>query len=404
MSKGARQVWTFAPRFRRRAFGWRSQPAITRVKEAVAEIKKAARKDPLLGAEGAVLLLEKLSPALEQVDSSSGAIGAAVYHAIEELVPIIAGAPADDALRATWLDRLWKALEEDQIPYIEGLGDHWGELCASPQTASHWADEMVSLVRMAWSLDPALRGFYSGTSACLSALLAAGRNEELLGLLDMARNTIWAYRKWGVRALVAMGRKAEALRYAEDSRGLNDSPMAIAETCEHLLLSCGMADEAYRRYALVANRRATYLATFRALVAKYPHKTAAELLHDLVASTPGEEGKWFAAAKSAGLYREAIELVTSSPCDPGTLSRAARDMAVTEPRFAMEAGLAALRWLAEGYGYDVMVLDVREAYRDTMHAAEIVGCAQQALERIHAIVAGEKRPGQFVGKALGMTK
>jgi hypothetical protein len=69
------------------------------VKEAVAEIKAAARKDPLLGGEGAVLFLEKVSPALEQVNSSSGAIGTAVNNAIEALVPFIAEAPADTGLR-----------------------------------------------------------------------------------------------------------------------------------------------------------------------------------------------------------------------------------------------------------------------------------------------------------------
>jgi hypothetical protein len=31
--------WEFKARFRRRAFGWKSQPAITRIKQAVAEIK-----------------------------------------------------------------------------------------------------------------------------------------------------------------------------------------------------------------------------------------------------------------------------------------------------------------------------------------------------------------------------
>jgi hypothetical protein len=82
--------WQFATRFRRNAFGWRSQPAIERVREAVAEIKKAARRDPVLAADGAVLFLEKVSPALEQVDSSSGAIGTTVNYAIEELVSIIA--------------------------------------------------------------------------------------------------------------------------------------------------------------------------------------------------------------------------------------------------------------------------------------------------------------------------
>ena len=64
--------WTFRARFRRNAFGWRSQPAIKRIKEAVSEIKKEARKDPVLGGEGAVLFLEKVAPALEHVDSSSG--------------------------------------------------------------------------------------------------------------------------------------------------------------------------------------------------------------------------------------------------------------------------------------------------------------------------------------------
>ena len=108
--------WTFRACFRRHAFGWRSQPAIKRIKEAVSEIKKAARKDPILGAEGAVLLLEKLSPAIEQVDSSSGAIGTAVNKAIETLVHIIVGAPADDALRDKWMERLWRAVEEDAMP------------------------------------------------------------------------------------------------------------------------------------------------------------------------------------------------------------------------------------------------------------------------------------------------
>ncbi len=91
--------WEFKPRFRRGAFGWRSQPAVQRVKQAVVEIKKVARKAPALAAEGAVTLLERLSPALEQVDSSSGASGTAVNHAISELVPILADAPVDSETR-----------------------------------------------------------------------------------------------------------------------------------------------------------------------------------------------------------------------------------------------------------------------------------------------------------------
>jgi len=39
---------------------------------------------------------------------------------------------------------------------------------------------------------------------------------------------MWHYRKWHVKALAAMGRKVEAIRDAEASRGLNDNPIAIA--------------------------------------------------------------------------------------------------------------------------------------------------------------------------------
>jgi hypothetical protein len=70
------------------------------------------------------------------VDSSSGAIGNAVNRAIEELVPVIATAPADLARRSLWLERLWEAYTADQIPFIETLGDFWGELCASRELAS----------------------------------------------------------------------------------------------------------------------------------------------------------------------------------------------------------------------------------------------------------------------------
>ncbi|MEZ4234518.1 MAG: hypothetical protein R3B89_35435, partial [Polyangiaceae bacterium] len=86
MAKASPHKWEFRARFRRHAFGWKSQPAIKRVKEAVSEIKKVARKDKLLAAEGALIFLEKVSPALEHVDSSSGAIGTAVNNAIAALV------------------------------------------------------------------------------------------------------------------------------------------------------------------------------------------------------------------------------------------------------------------------------------------------------------------------------
>ena len=401
MAKPPAYKWTFRARFRRNAFGWRSQPAIKRIKEAVSEIKQAARMDPLLGAEGAVLFLEKISPALEQVDSSSGSIGTAVYNAVADLSEIIATAPADEATRDRWLQRLWEAYQDDGIPYIESLGDHWGALCGSPEVASRWADDLMGTCRMAWSPDPQLRGFFKGTTNCLSALLAAGRHDDLLELLELSPHKMWHYRQYGVKALAAMGRKAEAIRYAEEGRGRNDSPVAIARACEEVLLSSGFADEAYERYGLVANKARTYLAWFRAVAKKYPHKTKAEVLADLVEHTPGEEGKWFAAAKSAKLFEEAIELANRTPCSPKTLTRAARDFETKNPTFAIEAGMTALRWLVEGYGYEITSADVLAAYSLTIRAADHAGVTDETKARVRELVANETFGERFVAKVLG---
>jgi hypothetical protein len=191
----AAQQWKFKGRFRRRAFGWKSQPAIGRVREAVAAIRKAARADPLLGAEGAVIFLERVSPALEQVDSSSGAIGTAVNHAVEELVSTIAAVPADPETRDDWLERLFTAHEADEIPYIESLADHWGTLCGSVQVASAWADRLLDVTGLALSPDKSVRGHYHGTAACLSALYRAGRYDELIELLQV--DCIWPPQELG---------------------------------------------------------------------------------------------------------------------------------------------------------------------------------------------------------------
>lgn len=393
--------WQFAPRFRRNAFGWKSDAPIQRIKEALSEIRQVARKEPVLAAEGAILLLEKLSPALSNVDSSSGAIGTAVNRAIETLVPLIAKPAVDPRTRQRWLMRLREAINDDGMSYIELLGDYWGELCATPETASAWADEFLPVVRRTWSPEEPGHGFFNGTAACLSALCTAARHEELLALLERARFKWWGYRRWGVKALVAMGKKSEALRYAEESRGLNEPGWQIAEACEGILLSSGLCDEAYRRYAIEANRGTTHLATFRAIAKKYPEKPAADILHDLVASEPGNEGKWFAAAKDAGLFDIAIELVNRSHTDPRTLVRAARDYAAEQPDFALAAGMAALRWIAEGYGYEITGTEVLEAHRAVMQAASNAGIpANQVRDAIGKLIEGQQPHQQFIKKVL----
>ncbi len=404
-TKSTAHKWQFRARFRRRAFGWKSQPAIKRVKEAVSEIKKVARKDKVLAAEGVVLFLEKVSPALEPVDSSSGALGTAVNKAIADLVQIIASVPADSKTRSSWLERLFEAHAEDQIPYIEQLADYWGELCASPELASQWADQLIGITRMALSPDKNRRGHFHGTTACLSALYTAGRYDELVEVLKTER--FWPYQRWAVKAMAAQGKKTEAIRYAESCRDAWSSDYDIDGLCEGILLSSGLVDEAYQQYGLTANRASTYRAWFRAVAKKYPHKKPVEILADLVELTPGEEGKWFAAAKDAKLFDEAIALANRTPCSPQTLTRAARDFAEKNPSFAIEAGMAALRWLVEGYGYEITDLDVMNAYSFTMKAAENAGRADETHKWIHDLVTketfGERFVTQVLGRQLGLS-
>ena len=389
MSKASgKHPWSFAPRFCSGAFGWRSDPAITRIKEAIAEIKAVSRKDALLAAAGAVSFLQKLSPALQNIDSSSGAIGNAVNRAIEALVPIIAKAPAELPIRRKWLELLYQAHTDDAIPYIEHLGDYWGELCASPDIAAEWADRLVGTVETVWSRSRDEHGFFHGTTLCLSALLAAGRHEQLLSLLDKCPYRFWSYCEWGVKALVAMGRKTEALHYAEASRGMNEPVGEIAEVCEAILLSSGLADEAYQRYAFDANQAGTYLAQFGAICRKYPHKKPEAILEDLVASTPGEEGKWFAAAKHAKLYTLAVKLAQTSPVDHRTLMRAAEDFAATEPIFALNSGLMALYWICAGRAYDATTGEILTAYDLILRAAEVAQCRETALKQIRSMLEG----------------
>ena len=251
---------------------------------------------------------------------------------------------------------------------------------------------------MALSPHPRLGGYFHGSSACLSALYRAERYDEVVEIVR--GDCIWPYKRWAVKALWAKGHKAEALRYAESCRGPWTPDGEVDVLCEEILLSSGLVDEAYGRYGLRANLGSTYLATFRAVAKKYPHKDARQLLADLVGTTTGNEAKWFAAAKEAGLFEEALDLAGLSPCDPKTLARAARDFADKQPDFALGAGLRSLQWLVAGYGYEVTSADVWAAFTHTMKAAANAGKAAETLERVKLLVANEG-PGGFVAQVLG---
>ena len=396
--------WAFRARLRRAAFGWKgTKLASERIHEALTEIRAVARHDPATAAEGAVLFLEKLSPALSQIDSSSGALGNATYAAVQELVPIISNAPADTATRKKWLDRLFEAIQDDDPPCIEHLGDHWGDLCATPELASKWADQLLPTQRSV--LRERKRGtyaFFSGTTLCYSALFSAGRHDELSELLAMDPHPIWPYFVWGARVLAERGQIDDAIAYVRDRAGTTTGLETIARFAEAELLKAGRRAEAFDQYALLANQANSNLSTFRALAKKYPELASDKLLGHLIASTPGEPGKWFATAKTLRLFDRATQLAWASPCDPKTLTRAARDHLGKQPEFAMQAALAALHWMSMGHGYELTGLDAHEAHRLALEAACNAQQIEQAQATIDQVLAADRPMSAWLGRALGI--
>ncbi len=65
------------------------------------------------------------------------------------------------------------------------------------------------------------------TAASFSGLRGALRHAAAF-LSDISGGATDRVGQWAVRALAALGRTEEAIQYAEASRGLNDSPVAIA--------------------------------------------------------------------------------------------------------------------------------------------------------------------------------
>jgi hypothetical protein len=397
-------AWAFRAGFRRGTFGWNgTRKAIERLSEAVGEIERVARTDAALAGEGAVLLLEKLSPAVNGIDSSSGALGSATNGVVETMVPLIAAAPVPRRVREGWLERLFAAIHEDDPPYIEALGEHWGTLCADPELASMWADHLLPLVKRVMADRQSGNYAYSNSGTpCYSALFHAGRFDDLLAVLALDPKPYWHDQQWSAKALAARGDVDGAVGLMEGLRSRYAPDMVLSAVAERLLLDAGRVEEAYERYGIQATSANTNIATFRAIAKRYPGLDPARILGDLIASTPGEEGKWFATAKTLKQYDLALALACRGPVDPKTLVRAARDHVKGRPAFALDVALISLHWMARGAGYELTGADVGAARDHAVAAAEALGLGAIVGGRIATNVAGEGPAAVWVRKCLGL--
>jgi hypothetical protein len=381
--------WAFKPGMRAGAYSWKSSAkAIDRLKSASSEIRAVARTDPTAAAEGVIALAQRIWPAFEHIDTSSGALGNGVRRTLEDLLPILIEAPADEKTRAKWLEQLREAIEDDGVDYLAPIADRFGQIAAYPQLMNLHADRDLDMIRAAWADHARFSHVTTGTLT-LSCLLEAGRYDELMPLLALKKTSLWFDMKFGAEALLRQGREDEALTFAEGllkDDGRQWGHQDIAQFCEGILARQGRGEDAYRRFGLPSASGNTYLAMWRDLVKRYPDLDARKILVDLIESH-GSKGKWFAAAKTAKYLDLALDCAAQSDAAPATLIRASRDFAIKEPAFAAQVGLHAIAHLLAGRGYEPSPLDVDEAVTHVMAASARIGPGEAVLRELQRLAA-----------------
>lgn len=174
--------WGFTKLLAPRAFGYRgAKLGIQRLKLASQELQTTAVSHPILAAEGFVDLVKQIGPAFERVDPGADELDRAVTQTLKELIPVFVAAQVDREIRERWIRQLWDLVHDDGIGYLNLIEERWGELCASPELASQWADELIGVVR---SLRARGDDFAPSICICLSSLLRAERHTEIWALLD----------------------------------------------------------------------------------------------------------------------------------------------------------------------------------------------------------------------------
>lgn len=392
----ASHKWQFKSRFRANAYGWNgSRLATDRLKAAVAEIRSVAKSNPLMAGEGVVSLAERIWPSLQGIDSSSGALGSAVFRTLDDLLPIIIAAPACPETRGKWMARLFDAIQEDGVDYLAPIEERWGEIAQYPELMEEYANLLIVTIRNAWSNQDTF-SHVSGTSICLSCLLELGRYNDLQELLGVRRVKFWPYHKYGAQALVRQGLWEAAIAFAEAARSQTNQSFyeeVIDRFCESVLVKHDHSEEAYQLYGLRAAQGSTNLAIYRTLIRQYPNRNKRQMLLDLMNSR-GDKGKWFAAAKDAGFFDIAIECAASYGAEPSTLVRAARDFLNKEPNFAATVAILSLSNLLTGGGYDPAPNDAIDATQHLFAAAVKIGALEWATNELGKLAVQHCAPGR----------
>lgn len=409
-------LWHFPAPFKAKRYGLESRASVKKVLAALydgcEEIETVSATDPATAALGAVLLLETMHDLLLRCGWPGEDIDTRFAAASRELSrEYIAEAELDDRTRDQLLDRLLDLLTSSFDWIALPLAEKWGPMCAAVPRASEWADRFLEHFDTGpWPPVGQHSAECRARIACMSSMLSAGRHEQLLGALESSPADDWAYRRWGMQALVAQGRYADASEYAlsvigkvqRDSDSRNPTDARIAAACERILLDAGEFEAAYAGFAVLARLYSPPRMAFDTIRKTYPDIGPARVFDDLVR----RRGEWveecFNVGMDAGLFDQAIEFGVESHAPPPALIAAAQMLRDRDARLAAFAAVAALEDMADfGVGYSSDA-DITLAFEIAIEYGRALGLEDEIRQFVADKLAYEASAGRDdLARALG---
>lgn len=352
--------WVFTRRFRANAFGWKaSRLAATRLREAVTEIRAAARHDAERGLTGAVLLTERFVAAVCGVDDSWGILGTAIAKQYERLIPVFKAESVSQEARLASLRRVLDAWLADEYGYLDLIPQMVPLFVASAADAGLLVPEFESAADAYGAEASVLQEHSSGPHGwSFEATRARVRAEAYrqmateiqLRFLDAEQALHSAlehdFCDGGatlIRALLKQGRTDDARAVIESRRFAPGEQADVDGPWFSLLIEAGEFEHAREAGVVWLSRKAT-LERFRKVVKALPDVDRGRLAHDAIARTPvAEKGRWFATLNHLGLHDEAAQLAREHVIAPETALRAAQKYEEAQPVLAFESYIAAVR-------------------------------------------------------------
>jgi hypothetical protein len=144
----------------------------------------------------------------------------------------------------------------------------------------------------------------------------------------------------------------------------------------------------------------TGLATLSALRKRYPDISPERILNDLIDADPGNERRYFAAARKIGMVSLALEIAEKHNVEPKTLTTACKDYLEKDVELSLRFGCMALQRYADGYGYEPELPDVLRCYEFVCMAAERAGKRDEINRKLQQMAMNDKSKRKMVASVV----